>query len=179
MYEGVVTIGFWGAAIIGGITTVGDFSDTYPVLDYAVTIIVHGAFPIPVIVFVVIMYKKNPFKFTKNQLIWAGVYPLLYMFWYLLISLVWYDPYSMTDIHDHFFGVRNRMPTEIRLHHNLRYDRDLSINSGVNVTWTEGEGAKAIWTHGWMIIMGIVVIYPISFLTAWLIFNKLLNLKGK
>ena len=109
MYDLIVGAVFWSAMFKG-------FSDAFNAdlwwLELFVTILVHSIIPIMTITYSIIYLIKDPrASILKEKFVLKGmIYPSIYIAYYILIAVIWQDPYPITNLHQDFAGDIWKLP---------------------------------------------------------------------
>ena len=97
--------------IVGGVFWMGMFKnfeshfnpDLYG-LEIYVTIMVHSVFPVFMVIysFIYLTHDKRASVLRERTVFIGMLFPTLYIIYYIVISVIWYDPYGMTNLHGNF-----------------------------------------------------------------------------
>lgn len=98
MYDTVVGVLFW-ASMFKGFSE--QFSGTLFAPELTITILVHTVIPVFILTYSVIFLIKDKRASQLNEMfaIKGLIYPAIYMAYYVVLTIVWYDPYPLTTMH--------------------------------------------------------------------------------
>ncbi len=162
MYDTIVCVVFWSALA-------KDFGKTNDSTDHAMnalieatTILVHAVIPACMVIYSVIylILSTEASRLNRKFLFIGIIYPTLYVIFYLLVSVIWQDPYPVSDLattHNFkqvwiaflgLFGIFLGMAGMIYLHNSVlfkfnkryRYEYDFEV-----ATDTEKKLEKLEW----------------------------------
>ncbi|NQZ29179.1 MAG: hypothetical protein HRT98_02230 [Mycoplasmatales bacterium] len=100
MYDTIVCIVFW-SAIAKDFGKTNDSSDgLMNVLIQTSTILVHAVIPACMLIYSIIylILSNEASRLNKKFLLIGIIYPTLYIIFYLLVSVIWQDPYPVSDL---------------------------------------------------------------------------------
>ena len=105
IYSLIVGIVFWSAMFKNFNAS---FNGELRTLELIITIIVHAFIPLLMVnySFIYLIRNKKASILTESIIFKSMLYPILYMFWYILLTLVWFDPYEVTTMHDSLIKVQ-------------------------------------------------------------------------
>lgn len=101
MYDTIVCVGYWSAMF-------STFTDTFTpgleILEYFITIIVHGVIPVAILTYSFIyLIKDKKASILKETFVLRGImYPFIYALYYILIATIWNDPYTISNLKYNF-----------------------------------------------------------------------------
>lgn len=98
MYDMVVGIVFWASMFKG---FAGNFSDSLFGVELTITILVHSVIPLFILIYSIIFLIKDKKASALTELFaFKGlIYPAIYMMYYIVLTIVWNDPYPITNMH--------------------------------------------------------------------------------
>lgn len=106
IYSSIVGIVFW----IGMFNDFDKaFNGSLKALELMITIIVHAIIPVLMIIYsiVYLVKDKHASALRESLILKSLLYPTLYIVWYLLLTIIWYDPYAITTMHDSLMKTAN------------------------------------------------------------------------
>lgn len=112
MYDTIVGVVFWASMFKG-------FQDAFNKdlfwFEFTITILVHSVIPVMIVTHSIIyLLRDKRASILKEMFIIKGmVYPVIYMVYYVLISVIWTDPYPITKLHQNFTGYIWLLPIAI------------------------------------------------------------------
>ena len=114
MYDSIVCIGFWSSSF-GTFTEY--FNPNLEILEYFITIFVHGIIPFSILIYSIIFLIKDPkASILKETFVLRGImYPVIYALYYILIATIWNDPYNISNLKYDFSGHIWKLPVAILL----------------------------------------------------------------
>ncbi len=103
MYDMIVAVVFWSSMFS---SFENAFIPKLKALELTLTIFVHAFIPFFIMVYsMIFLVKDSEASALRELFVLKGmIYPTIYMFYYLLIALIWQDPYGITDLHNNFVG---------------------------------------------------------------------------
>ncbi len=112
MYETIVSVVFW-ASMFQDFQE--DFNPSLKILELTYTILVHGVVPLLFLSYsIIFLIKDEKASILKEMTVWKGmIYPITYLSFYLLVSMVWSDPYPISSFHTDFIHNIWKIPVAI------------------------------------------------------------------
>lgn len=103
MYDIIVCLIFWSAIFNGVVET---FTPDLWQIELIYTIFVHAIIPLLMSIYSIIyLIKDKRASILKEGFVFKGmIYPVFYIGYYILISMIWEDPYPITNIHNDLMG---------------------------------------------------------------------------
>ena len=77
--------------------------DLYEIEVY-ITVMVHAAFPLFMTIysFIYLTHDRRASVLKERTVFIGMLFPTLYIIYYIVVSVIWFDPYGMTDLHFNF-----------------------------------------------------------------------------
>lgn len=99
MYDTVVGVVFW-ASMFQGFEE--QFSGSLFAEELTITILVHAVIPVFILTYSIIFLIKDKRASQLNEMfaIKGLIWPAIYLAYYIVITIVWFDPYPVTSMHD-------------------------------------------------------------------------------
>ena len=99
MYDLVVGSVFW-ASMYNGFT--GKFSDSIFGLEMTITVLVHAVIPVFMLIYsTIFLIKDKRASLLREMFAVKGlIFPVLYMVYYMILTIIWTDPYPVTNMHN-------------------------------------------------------------------------------
>ncbi|MCK5807000.1 MAG: hypothetical protein KAG91_01225 [Mycoplasmataceae bacterium] len=112
MYDMIVGVVFW-ASMFNGFQD--KFNPDLQWLELTITILVHAVIPLITLSYSIIyLLRDKKASILKEGFVFKGMmYPLIYIAYYILISVIWTDPYPITNLHDDITGDLWKLPLAI------------------------------------------------------------------
>ena len=103
MYDIIVGIFFWAGMYKGFSDGFSDYLFTGQVIN---TVFVHAVIPVLMMIYSFIyLIRDRKASILKGLFIIKGMtYPTIYVAYYILIAVIWKDPYPITKLHENFTG---------------------------------------------------------------------------
>ncbi len=100
MYDIIVAIGFWSALATSFKNAFSHDRELFQV-EFAITVLVHGVIPLILFLYTSIyLFASTHAKHLAPKTFIIGLfYPTIYMAFYLMISVIWQDPYAVTNFY--------------------------------------------------------------------------------
>ena len=112
MYDMIVGVVFW-ASMFNGFQD--KFNPDLKSLELTITILVHAFIPLITLCYSLIyLLRDKKASILKEGFVFKGMmYPLIYIAYYILISVIWIDPYPITNLHENIAGDLWKLPVAI------------------------------------------------------------------
>ena len=112
MYDMIVGVVFW-ASMFNGFQD--KFNPDLKSLELTITASVHAIIPLITLSYSVIyLLRDEKASILKEGFVFKGMmYPLIYIAYYILISVIWIDPYPITHLQDNMVGELWKLPLAI------------------------------------------------------------------
>lgn len=109
MYDFIVGAIFWSSMFKGFANA---FNDDLYWLEFIDTVLVHSVIPILTASYSIIyLLRDKRASILKEMFVVKGmIYPTLYIIYYVLIAVIWTDPYPISDLHNNFIGHIWKLP---------------------------------------------------------------------
>ncbi len=112
MYDIIVGVVFWSSMFSSFESA---FNPNLKALELTLTIFVHAFIPVFFFLYsAIFLIRDGEASALRHLFVFKGmIYPTVYMFYYLLVAVVWSDPYAITDLHNNFVGNIWKLPVAL------------------------------------------------------------------
>ena len=112
MNDMIVGVVFW-ASMFNGFQD--KFNPDLKSLELTITVLVHAIIPLITLSYSLIyLLRDKKASILKEGFVFKGMmYPFIYVAYYILISVIWIDPYPITNLHENLTGDLWKLPLAI------------------------------------------------------------------